>query len=68
MSGSPTLRPRMGNDTNSDLVERIFWFIRLRWIAVTGVILTILFTTRILKISLPARSPSTSAGHTYLFC
>ena len=36
-----------------DLVERIYWVIKLRWIAVVGVILVILSASRILKFSLP---------------
>ncbi len=36
-----------------DLVERIYWVIKLRWIAVVGVILVILFASQILKFSLP---------------
>lgn len=36
-----------------DLIERIYWVIRLRWIAVAGVILSILFASLIIKLSLP---------------
>lgn len=36
----------------NDLIERIFWLIRLRWIAVIGVISTVYFTNKILNISL----------------
>jgi len=36
-----------------DLIERICWVIKLRWIAVVGVILVILSASRILKFSLP---------------
>lgn len=39
---------------NSNLIERIFWLIRLRWIAVAGVLLTISFTQRIFALSLAA--------------
>lgn len=35
------------------LIERIYWLIRLRWIAVIGVILTILFVQKIARLSLP---------------
>ena len=35
------------------LIERIYWLIRLRWIAIIGVILTILFAEKIIKLSLP---------------
>ncbi|MCM8778537.1 MAG: HAMP domain-containing histidine kinase [Candidatus Omnitrophica bacterium] len=35
------------------LIERIHWLIRLRWIAVAGVILVILFVSQILKFPLP---------------
>jgi len=35
------------------LLERINWLIRLRWIAVTGVILTVFVVQRIVKLSLP---------------
>lgn len=34
-------------------IERIFWLIRIRWIAVFGIILTVFFTCRILRFSLP---------------
>lgn len=42
-----------GDLAGDDLLERIFWFIRLRWLAVGGVILTVLFAGRVLKIPLP---------------
>ncbi len=35
------------------LIERSLWLIRLRWVAVTGVIFTVLFVSQILKLSLP---------------
>lgn len=35
------------------LVERIFWLIRLRWIAVVGVFLVVLFSSLILKLLVP---------------
>ncbi len=35
------------------LIERIYWLIRLRWIAVIGVFLIVLFTTQGLGFSLP---------------
>lgn len=35
------------------LIERLYWLIRVRWIAVIGVFLTVLFTTRGLGFSLP---------------
>src|SRR3989338_5002271 len=34
------------------LIERIYWLIRLRWIAIAGVVLTIFFVGKILRISL----------------
>ncbi len=36
-----------------DLVERIYWLIKLRWIAVVGVFLAVLFSSQILKFFLP---------------
>jgi len=41
------------NNAHEELVERLYWLIRLRWIAVVGVFLTILFANQILKFSLP---------------
>jgi len=38
---------------SKELTERLYWFIRLRWIAVVGVGLTVLFSSKILKFSLP---------------
>ncbi len=35
------------------LIERLYWLIRLRWIAVIGVFLAVLFASRVLKFSLP---------------
>lgn len=35
------------------LLERVYWLIRLRWLAVIGVILTILFARYVLDFSLP---------------
>src|SRR3989338_10975581 len=45
----------MNKNTQADggLVERIRWLIRLRWIAVAGVLLAIAFSDRVLKLSLP---------------
>jgi len=40
-------------DFTKDLIERNYWLIRLRWIAVAGVNVTILFSSQILKFSLP---------------
>jgi len=40
-------------DPTKDLVERNYWLIRLRWIAVAGVNVTILFISQILKLSPP---------------
>ena len=34
------------------LIERIYWLIKLRWIAITGVVLTVLFAKQVLKVSL----------------
>lgn len=39
---------------DNSLIERIWWLIRLRWIAVAGVILVIFFTNKILGIAMPA--------------
>ncbi len=39
--------------TTEGLFERSFWLIRLRWIAIAGVILTAIFVGRILKLPLP---------------
>ncbi len=36
------------------LVERIYWLIKLRWIAVIGLISVVLFASRILKLPIPA--------------
>jgi signal transduction histidine kinase len=38
---------------NEPLIERLFWLIRLRWIAVIGVILAILFANLIIELDLP---------------
>ncbi|MDP2913129.1 MAG: ATP-binding protein [Candidatus Omnitrophota bacterium] len=46
----------MGKTIEENLLERSFWLIRLRWIAITGVILTLLAVERILKIPLPTLS------------
>lgn len=35
------------------LVERLYWLVRLRYIAVAGAFCTVLFATRVLKIALP---------------
>lgn len=35
------------------LVERIYWLIRLRWIAIAGVVLTVLFTRQFLYLPIP---------------
>ena len=45
----------MNNLTSQEqgLAERISWLIRLRWIAVAGVLLAIAFSDRVLKLSLP---------------
>ena len=40
-------------DPTKDLIERNYWLIRLRWIAVAGVNVAILFISQILKFSLP---------------
>ncbi|MFH1876100.1 MAG: HAMP domain-containing sensor histidine kinase [Candidatus Omnitrophota bacterium] len=42
-------------DLNSctGLVERLFWLVKLRWIAVAGVLLTILLTSRVFRFVLP---------------
>jgi len=36
-----------------NLVERIFWLTRLRWIAIAGVIIVLIFTSFVFKLSLP---------------
>lgn len=41
------LNPHLG------LIERLYWLIRLRWIAVAGVVLTVFFTDRLLNIPVP---------------
>ncbi len=38
------------------LIERIYWLIKLRWIAIAGVVLTALFAKQVLKISLNSLS------------
>jgi signal transduction histidine kinase len=35
------------------LVERLYWLIRLRWLAVMGAFFTVLFASQILKVNLP---------------
>ncbi len=44
----------LGPQPHEGLFERIYWLIRLRWIAVIGVILTVLFANQILRLTLPA--------------
>ena len=44
----------MEKSLQEGLIERSLWLIRLRWVAVIGVIFTILFVTQIVKLSLPA--------------
>jgi len=34
-------------------VERIFWLIKLRWLAVLSIVITVFFSSRVLKFSLP---------------
>jgi signal transduction histidine kinase len=46
----------VGNVNESSLSERIYWLIRLRWIAVIGVSLTTFFTDNFLNISVPILS------------
>ncbi len=41
-------------EPHEGIVERLYWLIRLRWIAVTGVILTVLFASHWLRLNLPA--------------
>jgi signal transduction histidine kinase len=43
----------MEKSVQEGLIERSFWLIRLRWIAVIGVIFTVLFVSRIIKLFLP---------------
>src|SRR3989338_11575181 len=43
----------MEKSLQEGLIERNLWLIRLRWIAITGVIFTILFASQILKLFLP---------------
>lgn len=38
------------------LIERIYWLIKLRWIAITGVVLTVLFAKQVLRVSLNSLS------------
>lgn len=45
-----------GFNPQEGLIERLYWLIRLRWIAVAGVNLVILFISSILKFSLPVFS------------
>jgi len=40
-------------DLTKDLIERNYWLIRLRWLAIAGVNAAILFSSRILNFSLP---------------
>jgi signal transduction histidine kinase len=46
----------LGFKQEDGLIERICWLIKLRWIAITGVVLTALFTKQVLKISLNSLS------------
>lgn len=39
--------------TEEEFIERLHWLIKLRWIAVFGVVLAVTFSNRILKFSLP---------------
>lgn len=43
----------MRSKPQEELIERLYWLIRLRWIAAAGVFFTVLFISRILKFSLP---------------
>lgn len=45
-----------------EFIERLYWLIKLRWIAVAGVNLTILFVSRTLKFALPVASLYTIAA------
>jgi signal transduction histidine kinase len=40
-------------DQPRNLIERLFWLIKLRWIAVAGVIFTVFFASQIIDFSLP---------------
>jgi signal transduction histidine kinase len=44
------------------LIERIYWLIKLRWIAILGVVLTILFAKQVLKVPLNNISLSSIAA------
>ncbi|MBI5078676.1 HAMP domain-containing histidine kinase [Candidatus Saganbacteria bacterium] len=43
----------MNRSSESELLERLFWLVRLRWIAIAGVITVTAFTGRILRFDLP---------------
>jgi len=43
----------MEKSLQESLIERNLWLIRLRWIAITGVIFTVLFASQIIKLFLP---------------
>lgn len=43
----------MSSRESDQLIERLFWLVRLRWIAVIGVVLTVLFADRVIGLKLP---------------
>ncbi len=49
------------------LIERICWLIKLRWIAITGVVLTVLFAKQIPKVSLDNLSLSSIAAFLVIY-
>ncbi len=52
----PSLKQKDG------LIERIYWLIKLRWVAITGVVLTVLFAKQVLDVSLNSISLSIIAA------
>ena len=46
------------------LIERIYWLIKLRWVAITGVVLTVLFAKQVFNV--PLNSISLSSIATFL--
>lgn len=51
-----------GTLEEQELLQRINWFIKLRWVAVVGVIFATFFANRFLKISFPAHLVYLTAG------
>ena len=47
--------------TRPELVERLYWLIRLRWVAVAGVFLTVFLTGHVFEFSLADKPLDTTA-------